>query len=142
MINFLSKIFFCLTVVCFGLLIIIEFFQNINIDKKIMVISVLLFGILSSIFERTITSKIKTAKQSLIISIIIPTALIIYLVLLTILGGSSQSGIGLNNPVVWLMYIATIVGGYVKYKKILISIMSSEKRVGVPTLFLFIKIIV
>lgn len=117
MINFFSKIFLSLTVLCFGLLIIIDFFPNINIDKNIFVIGVLLFGILSSILDRTLKSKSKTAKQSLIVSIIIPTALIIYLVLLTILGGSSQSGIGLNNPVVWLLYIAAILGGYIKYKK-------------------------
>lgn len=117
MINFFSKIFLSLTVLCFGLLIIIDFFPNINIDKNIFVIGVLLFGILSSILDRTLKSKSKTAKQSLIVSIIIPIALIIYLVLLTILGGSSQSGIGLNNPVVWLLYIAAILGGYIKYKK-------------------------
>ncbi len=117
MINFFSKIFLCLTVLCFGLLIIIDFFPNINIDKNIFAIGVLLFGILSSILDKTLKSKSKTAKQSLIVSIIIPTALIIYLVLLTILGGSSQSGIGLNNPVVWLLYIVAILGGYIKYKK-------------------------
>lgn len=117
MINFFSKIFLCLTVLCFGLLIIIDFFPNIYIDKNIFAIGVLLFGILSSILDKTLKSKSKTAKQSLIVSIIIPTALIIYLVLLTILGGSSQSGIGLNNPVVWLLYIAAILGGYIKYKK-------------------------
>ncbi|HWK23330.1 MAG TPA: hypothetical protein VNS08_09905 [Ureibacillus sp.] len=115
--NLLSKVFLLLAALSFCLLIILDFFPVIEFHKIYSFIGILLFGFLSAITDKNNSSKNKPAKQILLMWAIAPTALILLLVVLTLLGGHSESGVGIDNPVIWILYIGTIISAGLRLKK-------------------------
>ena len=112
----LNKLFLSLTILFFIFMAVLDFFPSIGISPKMAVIGVVLFGILTAATEyrpyTTATPK-KRFRQSLIIT----HAILAVLLVLTLAGGESQSGISLSNPIIWLIYIFSLFASYIRYKK-------------------------
>ena len=78
-----------------------------TISPKMAIIGVVLFGILTA----------ATPKKRFHQSPIITHAILAVLLVLTLAGGESQSGISLSNPIIWLIYIFSLFAPYIRYKK-------------------------
>ncbi|POZ56452.1 hypothetical protein LYSIN_01235 [Lysinibacillus sphaericus] len=100
------------------LLMIYDFFPElvniIDIPHNILV-SIMLFTFLLGILVGG--KKKDTNKTDTFVNIASMLYLILLVLVLTILGGVSQVGISLSNPVTWLLVVLTIVGVLKKDKK-------------------------
>ncbi|WP_413367263.1 hypothetical protein [Lysinibacillus sp. 3P01SB] len=112
----LNKLFLSLTILSFIFMAVLDFFPSIGISPKAAVIGVVVFVILTAVTEyrpyTTATPK-KRFRQSLIIT----HAILAVLILLTLAGGQSQSGISLSNPLLWVLYFFSVFASYIRYKK-------------------------
>ncbi len=112
----LNKLFLSLTILSFIFMAVLDFFPSLGISPKAAVIGVVVFVILTAVTEyrpyTTATPK-KRFRQSLLIT----HAILAVLILLTLAGGQSQSGISLSNPLLWVLYFFSVFASYIRYKK-------------------------
>lgn len=99
------NLFFNLTIFSFVVLIILDYFPEIiNLSSKIIIMIIILFGIIAALTE----GKWKEKERSNRI-LVFGTSIMLLLIFLTLIGGKSQSGIGINNPIIWLLYFTLII---------------------------------
>lgn len=115
-----------LVVVFFTLMVVIDFFPNIGINRSIGIGGVVTFLILAVITRQKGEPVFNSAKQELIFTLIFGIYIFLLIIILTLLGGVSQVGLGLTNPMLWGIYVIGILVSYKKYKKELKSHKGTE----------------
>ncbi|GAE37686.1 hypothetical protein [Halalkalibacter akibai] len=80
-------------------------------------IGVVIFIVLAVITRQKGEPVFKSNKQELIFIVFSGIYFFSLLIILSLLGGVSQVGIGLTNPVLWGLYLLGVIGAYNKYKK-------------------------
>ncbi len=113
-VNILSEV---LVLVFLTLMIVIDFFPDIGISMSVGVIGVVTFIILSIITRQKGKSVFNPRKQELIIIVCFGLYIFTVLLILRLLGGQSQVGIELTNPLLWGLYLIGITVAYSNYKK-------------------------
>jgi hypothetical protein len=113
-VNSISQI---LVVVFFTLMIVIDFFPNIGINKAIGIIGVVTFLALGVITRQKGERVFNSSKQEFIFTLFLGIYILSILVILTLLGGVSQVGIGLTNPLLWGLYLIGVLVSFNNYKK-------------------------
>ena len=106
-----------LVVAFFTLMLVIDFFPNIGITSSIGTIGVIIFIALAVITRHKGEPEYKSSKQEFIFTLFGGIYIFSILLILTLLGGVSQAGIGLNNPILWGLYTLGLLVSYTKYKK-------------------------
>ena len=106
-----------LVVVFFTLMVVIDFFPNIGIPKSTGTIGVIIFLALAMITRHKGEPAYKSSKQKFISNLLGGIYIFSILLILSLLGGVSQAGIGLNNPILWGLYIVGVLVSYTKYRK-------------------------
>ena len=106
-----------LVVAFFTLMLVIDFFPNIGITSSIGTIGVIIFIALAVITRHKGEPEYKSSKQEFIFTLFGGIYIFSLLLILTLLGGVSQAGIGLNNPILWGLYTLGLLVSYTKYKK-------------------------
>lgn len=114
LVNWLSNI---MAMIFFTLMVVIDYFPNIWFDMKFAITGAVLFLLISTFTRQKGSSLFKSSKQQLIFTILLGGYLFLLFQLLTSLGGVSRSGIGINDPIVWLVYIFSVFMVYRKYKR-------------------------
>ena len=114
--NKLNNTLLYLSIVSLLFIIVADYFPNIGINSIIGVISLLIF-VLLFILTHEKERKNLNPRKTLIIDFIFGSSLILLLIILTLLGGESQSGISLKNPIIWLLYLIAIFSSWSNYKK-------------------------
>ena len=113
----IHNLFSGLTIFSFILMIVVDFFpEAINIQLRTILFILILVGIIAALTKdkaiiksNPIISKVPTLSFG--------TSLILLLVILTLMGGQSESGIGINNPIIWLLYFASVISVLFKKKR-------------------------
>ena len=113
----ISSISQILVVVFFTLMVVIDFFPNIGINKSIGTIGVVTFIALAVFTRQKGEPVFNSGKQEFIFTLFSGVYIFSILIILTLLGGVSQVGIGLTNPILWGLYLIGILVSYTKYKK-------------------------
>ena len=113
-VNSISQI---LVGVFFTLMIVIDFFPNIGINKAIGIIGVVTFLALGVITRQKGERVFNSSKQEFIFTLFQGIYILSILVILTLLGGVSQVGIGLTNPLLWGLYLIGVLVSFKNYKK-------------------------
>lgn len=113
-VNSISQI---LVVMFFTLMVVIDFFPNIGINKSIGTIGIVTFIVLAVITRKKGEPVFNSSKQEFVFILFSGIYIISILIILTLLGGVSQAGIGLTNPILWGLYLIGILVSYTKYKK-------------------------
>lgn len=114
-VNSISQI---LVLVFFTLMVVIDFFPNIGINMLIGTIGVVTFIVLAVITRQKGEPVFNSSKQELIFTLFSGIYIFSLLIILTLLGGVSQVGVGLTNPILWgLLYLLGVFVTYSKYKK-------------------------
>lgn len=93
---------------------------------SIGIAAVVTFLILAVITRQKGEPVFNSAKQELIFTLISGLYIFLLIIILTLLGGVSQVGLGLTNPMLWGIYVIGIFVSYKKYKKELKSHNSTE----------------
>lgn len=114
MIHFISKV---LIVVFFTLMVILDYFPTIGINMSIGTAGLIIFIVLAVITRQKGKPLFKSSKHELIFNVILGLYFFSLLLILRLLGGLSQSGIELTNPIVWVLYLFGLYISYRKYKK-------------------------
>lgn len=96
-VNSISQI---LVVLFFTLMVVIDFFPNIGINMSLCTIGVITFIILAVITRQKGEPVFNSSKQEFIFILYSGIYILSLLLILTLLGGVSQTGIGLTNPIV------------------------------------------
>ncbi|GAE27795.1 membrane protein [Halalkalibacter wakoensis JCM 9140] len=101
----------------FTLMAIIDFFPTIG-----MSMSVGTFGFIATIGLAVMTREkgepvFTSSKQEFRFTIFSGIYLFTLLLVLSLLGGVSQSGIGFYNPILWGLYLLGLLTSYAKYRK-------------------------
>ncbi|WP_368502799.1 hypothetical protein AB3N04_00240 (plasmid) [Alkalihalophilus sp. As8PL] len=113
-VNFLSEAF---AVVFFTLMVVIDFFPDIGINMSIGAIGVVTFILLAVITRHKGEPVFSSKKQELIFIVLSGIYFFSLLIILSLLGGVSQVGIGITNPILWGLYLIGVLTSYTKYKK-------------------------
>ena len=113
-VNSISEI---LVVVLFTLMVVIDFFPNIGINMSVGAIGVVTFIALAVITRQKGEPVFNSSKQELIFALFSGIYIFSLLIILTLLGGVSQVGIGLTNPILWGLPLLGVLVSYSKYKK-------------------------
>lgn len=113
-VNFISEV---LVVFFFTLLVVIDFFPDIGLNMSFGAIGVVTFIVLGVITHQKGEPVFKSSKQELIFTVFSGIYLFSLLIILSLLGGVSQVGIKLTNPIIWGLYLLGVIGTYIKYKK-------------------------
>lgn len=98
-----------LTIFFFILMLVVDYFpEAINIQLRTILFLLISFVIISGLTEdrANYESNSNISKMS---TLIIGTSIMLLLIILTLIGGQSQSGISINNPLTWLVYLASII---------------------------------
>ncbi|MDZ5472884.1 hypothetical protein SM124_14215 [Bacillus sp. 31A1R] len=101
----------------FMLCIVIDHFPEMNIEMSVGSTGVIFFVLLSIFTQEWGTPIFKSNKQKLKFNVYSGLALITFLVILNALGGISQSGLHLNNPILWFIYFVSVLASYIKYRE-------------------------
>jgi hypothetical protein len=113
-VNFISEV---LAVCFFTLMVVIDFFPDIGINMSIGTIGIITFIVIVVITRQKGEPVFKSSKQELIFTVLSGIYLFSLLIILNLLGGVSQVGIELTNPILWGLYLIGVIGAYIKYKK-------------------------
>ncbi|MFN7252383.1 MAG: hypothetical protein ACK4M9_16620 [Anaerobacillus sp.] len=113
-VNFISQ---ALAVVFFTLVVIIDFFPDIGINMSIGVIGFVTFIMFAVLTRQKQEQVFSSSKQVLIFTVFSGTYFFSLLIILSLLGGASQVGVGLTNPILWGLYLIGALVSYTKYKK-------------------------
>ncbi|WP_096199963.1 hypothetical protein [Bacillus sp. FJAT-45350] len=113
-VHFLSHV---LAVGFFTLMVVIDFFPDIGINMSIGVGGVVTFIGLAVLTRQKGEPVFHSSRQELIYTVLSGIYFFSLLLLLSLLGGVSQNGIGLTNPVLWGLYLLGLLVSYNKYKK-------------------------
>lgn len=114
----IHHLFLGLTTFFFIFLVVLDFFPAaINIQSKIIIFLIILFGIISVVTQDKDNVKSNAYISKIGSPLILTTLLVLLIIILTLMGGQSQSGVGIDNPVIWLLYLATIISVLFKKRK-------------------------
>ncbi|RHW37500.1 hypothetical protein D1B33_08155 [Lysinibacillus yapensis] len=113
----MNKLFKMLSILSFTGMIIIDHFPVMSI--KPLAVSTLTLAILATITnDRSVLKKFPNLRKELFELIYLLGGLLLLFLLLTLLGGESQSGIGLNNPTIWILFAISTITILVRYLKL------------------------
>ena len=111
------NLFLGMTSSSFILMIVVDFFpEAINIQLRTILFLLILFGIIAALTQDKASIK-SNPNISKVLTLIFGTSIILLLVILTLMGGQSQSGIGINNPIIWLLYFVSVISVLFKKKE-------------------------
>ena len=113
-VDFLSQAF---AMIFFTLMIIIDFFPQIGINMSVGVVGFGTFFLIIVIIRKKGEPVFSSNKQELIFIILFGIYFFSLLIILSLVGGVSQAGIGLTNPVLWGLYLIGVLASYTRYKK-------------------------
>ena len=101
----------------FTLMFVIDFFPNIGIPMNVVIIGVVICIVLALITRQKGEAVFRSSKQELMFTIFSGIYIFSILLILTLLGGSSQVGLSLTNTMLWAFYVIGVLFSYTKYKK-------------------------
>ncbi|MEG0385602.1 MAG: hypothetical protein RR642_12695 [Solibacillus sp.] len=113
-VNYISQ---TLVVGFFTLMVVIDFFPDKGINMSIVIMGGVTFIVLAFITRQIGKPVFKSSKQELIFTFFSGIYIFSLLIILSLLGGVSQAGIGLTNPIPWVIYLIGVLVSYTKYKK-------------------------
>ncbi len=79
-------------------------------------ITSIIIGVIVSIFTYS-NSTHAPNKKTYLINILISCSAILLLLFLALIGGESQSNVSLSNPMIWILFIGSILYNISKYKE-------------------------
>lgn len=113
-IHFISQVLF---VVFFTLTVVIDYFPHIGINKSIGITGIITFTVIVVLTRQKGEPVFKTSKSELIFAILSGMYFFSLILILSLLGGVSQVGIELDNPIIWGLYLLGVLSSYIKYRR-------------------------
>ncbi|MFS0763546.1 hypothetical protein [Peribacillus phoenicis] len=101
----------------FSILIIFDYFPNIvfnAIPKTTLTIGIISLALIYIVINR---GNAKESENSLILEAVFIFYTLVLLVVLTLMGGKSNVGISLKNPILWFVLLLTIADMTLRYRK-------------------------
>ena len=115
----LNSVFQALTLLAFLSILVIDHFEQINVPLGVPLIAIIIFVIATA--ATTDISKQIEPRTKFVRNLIFTIILIAFLIVLYAIGGVSQSGIGIANPLVWVLAVISVGFSYMGYNKTLKS---------------------
>ena len=113
--NKLNVLFQVLLLLSFLSILVIDHFEQLNIPLSIPLIAVII-SIIANAMTADITKQIEP-RTKFFRNISFTVIFIIALFVLDLLGGVSESGIGFNSPLVWVLVILSASFSFISYRK-------------------------
>jgi hypothetical protein len=113
-IHFISQVLF---VIFFTLTVVIDYFPHIGINKSIGITGIIIFTVMAVLTRQQGEPVFKTSKSEFKFAILSGMYFFSLILILSLLGGVSQVGIGLDNPIIWGLYLLGVLSFYIKYRR-------------------------
>ena len=111
--NTFNKLFERIASIMFALTLVFDYFPEIGISYKVSALVMILFIVLAVITQDHLHYSIKSLK----LEFLTVTSIMLLLLILSLIGGESQNGLNLDNPIIWFLYFGSLFTIIVKYKR-------------------------